>query len=91
MIVEFDFTTIKTIVEVIALCAVVYGYFSKLIHFMDRQKEQDREISEIKEEQQLLTYGILSCLKGLQEQGCNGPVSEAVSKIEKHINEKAHK
>ena len=41
----------------------------------------------INEEQTLLTYGILACLK---EQGCNGPVSEAINKIEKYLNKKAH-
>jgi len=44
----------------------------------------------INEEQTLLTYGILACLKGLKEQGCNGPVSEAINKIEKYLNKKAH-
>lgn len=38
----------------------------------------------------LLTYGILACLKGLKEQGCNGPVTEAIDKIEKHVNKQAH-
>lgn len=39
---------------------------------------------------ELLTYAVLACLKGLKEQGCNGPVTEAIGKIEKHINQKAH-
>ena len=51
---------------------------------------KNKEIKEMKEEQAILTYGILACLKGLKEQGCNGPVSEAINKIEKHLNEKAH-
>ena len=42
------------------------------------------------EEQQMLTYGVLACLKGLQEKGCNGPVTDAISKIEKYLNAKAH-
>lgn len=42
------------------------------------------------EEQTLLTYGVLACLKGLREQGCNGPVTEAINKIEKYLNRKAH-
>lgn len=42
------------------------------------------------EEQTLVIYGLLACLKGLAEQGCDGPVSEAIDKIEKHINKKAH-
>ena len=44
----------------------------------------------INEEQTLLTYGVLACLKGLKEQGFNGPVSEAINKIEKYLNKKAH-
>ena len=44
----------------------------------------------MKAEQCVLTYGILSCLKGLKEQGGNGPVTEAIIKIEKHINKAAH-
>ena len=50
----------------------------------------EKELAAIYEEQTLLTYGVLACLKGLQERGCNGPVTAAVDKIEKHINEKAH-
>ena len=42
------------------------------------------------EERQLLTYGVLACLKGLQEKGCNGPVTEAVKRFEKYLNQKAH-
>lgn len=48
------------------------------------------DIADMKNEQQLLTYGILACLKGLKEQGCNGPVTEAINKIEKHLNQRAH-
>ena len=55
-----------------------------------RQNQQDKEIANMKAEQCLLTYGLLACLKGLKEQGCNGPVTEAIGKIEKHINKQAH-
>ena len=48
------------------------------------------DMHSINEEQTLLTYGILACLKGLREQGCNGPVTEAINKIDKYLNQKAH-
>lgn len=54
------------------------------------QRQQSEDIASLKEEQCLLTYGLLACLKGLREQGCDGPVSEAIEKIEKHINRAAH-
>jgi hypothetical protein len=49
-----------------------------------------KDMHDINVEQTLLTYGVLACLKGLQEQGCNGPVTEAVNKIERYLNQKAH-
>ena len=55
-----------------------------------RQIEQDKDIQRTKEEQALLTFGVLACLKGLKEQGCDGPVEDAIVKIEKHINQAAH-
>lgn len=85
-----ELSTIKTLAEVIALIVLFYGYFSKVIHFTDKQKELEKEVKDIKDEQSILTYGVLACLKGLKEQGCNGPVTEAISKIEKHLNVKAH-
>lgn len=48
------------------------------------------DVHSINTEQTLLTYGVLACLKGLQERGCNGPVTEAINKIEKYLNQKAH-
>ncbi len=97
--------TAQTILTVGALVGAISGLvalFVKLVHWVDRQKAQDEDIRTIKaareadnhaiqEELTLLTYGVLACLKGLKEQGCNGPVTEAVNKIEKHINTKAHK
>ena len=53
--------------------------------------EHSAQTRAIKEEQAILTYGILACLKGLHEKGCNGPVTEAIHKIERHLNERAHK
>ena len=84
-----------------ALVALI-TYFSKVVRWVDKQGKQDKEIKDIrqhheddmksiKEEQTLLVYGVLACLKGLSEQGCNGPVTEAINKLEKHLNEKAHK
>lgn len=53
-------------------------------------EKHDAAIKENNEELALLTFGILACLKGVKELGANGPVTEAINKIEKHLNEKAH-
>lgn len=60
------------------------------IKFVDRQRRQDRELSDIRKEQILICYGVLACLKGLKEQGCNGPVTAALDKLERHLNQAAH-
>ena len=74
----------------VAALVALLGYLFKGYEFVQRQKRQDELIGAIQVEQQLLTYGVLACLKGLKEQGCNGPVTEAIGKIEAHINEEAH-
>lgn len=54
------------------------------------RREQSQALADIRHEQTLLTFGVLACLKGLHEQGCNGPVTEAINKFEKYLNKKAH-
>ncbi len=90
MQITLTWTTVIAAAGGIAALVAIIGYLVKVIVWFQRQKQQDREIVAIKEEQQLLTYGVLACLKGLKEQGCNGPVTEAINKIEKHINAAAH-
>jgi hypothetical protein len=68
----------------------VISYIRKIFGWFDRQEKQDAEIKSIKEEQTILTKGILACLKGLHEQGANGPVTEAINEIETHLNQRAH-
>lgn len=82
--------TIVTFAAVLAAIFAILKYYNKGYDWVKRQDAQDLEIKSIKEELQLLTYGNLACLKGLQEQGCDGAVTDAISKIEKHLNAKAH-
>ena len=74
----------------IAAVIALLGYLFKGYEFVQRQKKQDQIIQAIQAEQQLLTVGVLACLKGLKEQGCNGPVTEAINKIEAHLLAQAH-
>lgn len=92
---------IITAASVVGAVIALVAYFLKVVRWVDKQNEQDEEIknlksrhesdvTSLKEEQTLLVYGILACLKGLKEQGCNGPVTEAINKYEKYLNQKAH-
>ena len=82
--------TIITAASVITALVVIFSALFAVYSWYLRQGQQDREIKNIKDEQCLLVYGVLACLKGMKEQGCNGPVTEAINKIEKHINQQAH-
>lgn len=84
-------STIITIASVITALGVIFGVIFAVYRWYLKQEKQDEDIKAIKEEQTLLTYGVLACLKGLKEQGCDGPVTTAIDQIEKHINKQAHK
>lgn len=83
----------EMLVELAALLTalgVIGGVVVWGIKFIARQQKQDRELAAIRKEQTLICYGILACLRGLKEQGCDGPVTEALGKLEKHLNQAAH-
>lgn len=75
---------------IVGAFVALVNYLRKIFGWFERQEKQDAEIKEIKVEQTLLTEGILACLKGLQEQGCDGAVTQTITKIETHLNQKAH-
>ena len=86
------------IVEIIVIIAsaitalgTIIGCFAPIPKWVLRQNKQDEDIRSIKDEQKILTTGVLACLKGLKEQGCDGPVTEAISSIEEHLNKEAHR
>lgn len=94
--------SITTAAAVIGAALVIIGYFVKGHEwFLKRKqdsndivslkKQHNEDIAEIKEEQTIMMRGVLACLKGLKEQGCNGPVTEAINELENHLNEKAHR
>ncbi|MFI3313332.1 MAG: branched-chain amino acid ABC transporter permease [Eubacteriales bacterium] len=85
-----NFEHIVQIGAVVATLSTIVGAIVAIYKTVERDKRQSLEIKSIKEEQTLICYGILCCLKGLKEQGCNGPVTEAQSKLEKHLNKTAH-
>lgn len=82
---------ITTVAAVITALGVIFGLIFAVYRWYLKQEKQDTDIKFIKEEQIILTQGVLACLKGLQEQGCDGPVTIAITKIETHLNKQAHK
>ena len=85
-----DWDTIINAGKVIGALGVITGLFVGIYKFVERDKRQQAEIEAIKKEQARICFGIVACLEGLKEQGCNGPVTEALNKMEKHLNNAAH-
>lgn len=67
---------------------------NKLIKRLDKNcfeiNELKDDVNDSKFERKIMLRGILACLKGLEKQGCNGPVTLAKEEIEDYILTKAH-
>lgn len=101
MVINVTPQTIITFASLLSAVVVIVLYIKRAVHWFDNQQAQDVKIKAleekheadmkiIQEEQTLIVFGLLACLKGLQEKGCNGPVTAAAEKLEKHLNNKAH-
>lgn len=77
--------TIITAGAVIAALAAILSKYNKGYDFIKRQNLQDDEIKALRAEQTIILKGVLACLKGLSEQGCDGPVHEAEKEIEQYL------
>lgn len=90
MQITLSWQMLLTATAIIGAFVAIINYIKKIFGWFDRQEKQDKEIKDIKKEQEILTKGILACLKGLKEQGCNGSVTTTISEIETYLNDKAH-
>lgn len=102
MIIELTPHTITTAAAVLAAILAIGGLIFKTYDWVKKQSAQEEEMKNIreqhnadmastKEELSIIVYGLLACLKGLSEQGCNGPVTAAIARLEEHMNKEAHK
>lgn len=90
-IVYISIDTVHNLAKLLGSLTVIGTALLALYRFLERDKKQGKLIKDIQEEQTLLCYGIRACLQGLAEQGCDGPVHDALDKLDKHLNQKAHR
>ena len=88
---EITVEGVITVSALVTACGGMLAIIFKLVRWMDRQKEQDKELQEIREEQCIMCYGLLACLDGLKQLGANGNVTKAHDALDKHINKAAHR
>ena len=83
--------TIITIAAVIGALGVILGVVFAVYRWYSKQEKQDKDIAHIKEEDTLIVFALSACLDGLQQLGANHTVPIAKDKLDKYINQRAHK
>ena len=89
--------TIGQISTYITFIILIGGILYSAFKWYTRQNNQDNDIKklnkdiyDIRKEQSIICKGILACLDGLEQQGCNHTVPATKKEIESYLNEKAH-
>ena len=92
-----DKITLGQIKTIIGTITVIGGFFiaifrwysknisNKITDYENRIKTLESESHVNKEQNTILLKGQLACLKGLKEQGCNGPVTQSINEIETYL------
>lgn len=96
--------TLEWIIKIFSAVSAALGIVGMIVvgvKWFLRQKQQDIElenlrktesedIKAVKEELCVLSYAMLAALDGLKQQGCNGDVTKAYNRLQKHLNISAH-
>lgn len=83
-------TYIKFILFIGGILFVIFKWYTRQNNQDDDIKKLNKDIDDIHKEQSIICKGILACLDGLEQQGCNHTVPATKKEIESYLNEKAH-
>jgi hypothetical protein len=100
--VTVDAQTIIEFSKLIGALGIIFGVGIGVIKWFSRHEkhgsdieelhnQHDKDLKDVQDELCVLNYAVLAALDALKQQGYNGGVTEARDKLEKHINQKAHR
>lgn len=82
---------ITTAASILIAIGTIFGAIFAVYKWFLKQEKQDNDIARLKEEDTLIVYALSACLDGLQQLGANHTVPIAKDKLDKYINQQAHK
>lgn len=91
-----------TLSKIIGALGVILGVTVAVFKWLARQEKQstdieklskahDEDLKSVQEELCVVNYAVLASLDALMQRGYGGNVAEAHVKLQKHINNKAHR
>ncbi len=86
-----DAGTIITAASLLSAVGAVIGLVVTVYRFIAADARQTAAIKRMEAEQTLICYGLKGALEGLIENGCDGPCKDALSRLDKHLNQSAHR
>ena len=82
-----DANTVITAAAVVTALGVLGGVVAWVVKLVQRDRRQSAEIIRMQDELTIICYGLRGALQGLIEQGCNGPCKDALTHLDKHLNQ----
>lgn len=61
------------------------------VEIKELETHHNKDVSRLKEENTLICYALSACLDGLQQLGANHTVPDAKNRLDKYLNQQAHK
>ena len=83
--------TVITAGKVITALGAIFGLVFGTYKWYHKQSALKGDIAQLKEENTLLVFALSACLDGLLQLGANHSVPIAKDKLDKYINQRAHK
>lgn len=94
-------SSIITCASLLGAVTTIFAVLYKILKWFEKQQKQDDKIKELEEkhkedmgsvrnELRVICTGVLACLDGLEQKGCNHTVPKAKAQLEEHLNKIAH-
>ena len=94
--------SIITLSKIIGAAGIIFGVIIAFTKWLSKQEKQsedieilhkrhDEDLKSVQEELCVVNYAVLASLDALIQKGYGGNVAEAHGKLQKHINNKAHR